>query len=301
MRRVVVSAIVYSSLSVFALAQASDADVTFEVASVKPSGPLGPGAFAGSRGGPGTADPGRIQYSRVPLKRLLMDAYGVQDHQIIGPSWLESELYDVDAKLPPDTGSERFKRMLINMLNERFNINLHKEAREFSGYRLVVAKGGSKLTPLSAPPALVPESDLDPGKKQKNDPFPTLPPGNQPAMAGSTRNRVKRVAARMTTTEGLAGFLEHEVGLPVVDRSGLSGSYDFRLEFSTEGLGGAMYVAVAAAAAARQVQGLPPFADDGGPTLFLALERQLGLQLESSKVSLMVLVVDRANKVPTAN
>jgi uncharacterized protein (TIGR03435 family) len=294
-------AIVDSFLFAFASAQVSDADVAFEVASVKPSGAPVIGAFIGSRGGPGTADPGQITYSRVTLKRLLTAAYGVKDYQIIGASWLDSEFYDIAAKLPPDTSKERFNRMLINLLKERFNLSVHKEPREFLGYRLVVARSGSKLTPWSATPTSAPGAALDSGRKQEKSAFPTLPPGDGPNMVGSRRNGVNRVAARMTTTEGLAGFLEHEVGRPVVDRTGLTGSYDFRLEFSTEGLGGVMYVAIAGAAAARQAEGLPPLPDDGGPTLFVALERQLGLQLESSKVSLEVIVVDQANKVPTAN
>src|SRR5207244_3445464 len=84
-----------------ALAQSPEGSPAFEVASVKPAAPPEIGRFrVGMNGGPGTADPGQITYSNVTLKNVLMNAYGVKGYQISGPSWLDSERYDIAAKIP---------------------------------------------------------------------------------------------------------------------------------------------------------------------------------------------------------
>src|ERR1019366_1602300 len=108
----------------------------FEVASVKPAGPLpipsggsSSGSFSGSsfrvRGGPGTDDPGQFTAPSVSLLTLLEMAYGVRFDQVSGPDWLISERYSIVAKLPPKTTKDQFNLMLQNLLAERFHLTLH--------------------------------------------------------------------------------------------------------------------------------------------------------------------------------
>ena len=96
-----------------AMAQSADEQLTFEVASIKPAEPMVPGKMMmGSRGGPGSADPGHLTYSNLSLKNLLVNAYGVKAYQISGPGWLDSTRFDVVAKVPQGATKEQVKVML---------------------------------------------------------------------------------------------------------------------------------------------------------------------------------------------
>src|SRR5579863_5954307 len=134
-----------------AFAQSAAETPRFEVASVRPAS--APARFNGSvSGGPGSSDPERITFSGVPMIRLLMSAYGIPlgmgspvrrfgpfSDQISGPAWIESDWYDINAKVPPGATQDQVNRMLQDLLAERFGLKLHHESREVSGYELVVA------------------------------------------------------------------------------------------------------------------------------------------------------------------
>src|SRR6266545_4405126 len=124
--------------------QTPDKSLTFEVATVKPAVPPTPNGrgmvfFRGPSGGPGTKDPGRIDYPNMSLKNLLMNAYDVKNFQITGPSWLDTERFDITATLPPQTTKEQFHVMLQNLLAERFKLAVHRETKELPSYTLTVA------------------------------------------------------------------------------------------------------------------------------------------------------------------
>jgi uncharacterized protein (TIGR03435 family) len=214
----------------------------------------------------------------------------VKDYQVVAPEWIHQNHYDISATMPPGTTVENFKLMLQNLLKDRFQLTLHHEARQFAVYRLIVDKGGPKFSQSG-------ESNDRP----VDGAFPPLPPGNEPASKGVRRNNRYRFSARRTPISQLCGLLEFQSGRPVVDGTGLLGEYDFKLDFSILGLSGGMNSSITAAAEARLKQGLDPLPDDGGPTLFAAVQQQLGLKLESTKAPLDVLVIDHANKVPTEN
>jgi uncharacterized protein (TIGR03435 family) len=108
------------------------------------------------RGGPGTADPERMTWSGATLQALLISAYGVKTDQISGPGWLESERYDVEAKVPPGSTRPQSILMLQNLLADRFRLTLHKDTKEFSVYELTVAKDGPKLKPSPPDPDFKP-------------------------------------------------------------------------------------------------------------------------------------------------
>ena len=136
MNRILMAASWIACSILTASGQATTSTPEFEVASVKPADKQArdqfrnvPGPVAemmGFEGGPGTKDPGRIFYHGVRLKMVLARAYKVRPEQISGPSWLGSELYTIEAKLPPGTDAEGLRSMLQKLLTERFQMSVHK-------------------------------------------------------------------------------------------------------------------------------------------------------------------------------
>jgi uncharacterized protein (TIGR03435 family) len=167
------------------------------------------------RGGPGTADPGRITFTSVTLKRLLMATYGVEVDQISGPGWLDSERYSVVANVQPGTTREQLKLMLQNLIVERFHVALHHETKEITGYELVAAKRGPKLRAsaeaVNPPP---PQPGNGPLPLDKNG-FPQAPPGRYAAIR--TESGVTRLSFNTFSMPDLAGVL----GMPL---GGLAGN-----------------------------------------------------------------------------
>lgn len=265
-------------LTLLACAQAQ----TFEVASIKPSAPANGGRMRfGSRGGPGTDDPGLYTCDNCPLPALLRDAFGLKEYQLSGPDWMQSAWFMVSAKMPEGTTNEQFLTMKQNLLIERFKLTFHREKKEMQAYELVAAKGGPKMKES--------ESPLDPDerparmseRKTDEEGFPVLPPGRVPMMtmvAGGYATS-RHVAETM---EEFAVTLSYQLHKPVTDATDLKGTYDFTLHWIAEG--------------AR-----PSTGDDAGPTLFRALPEQLGLRLEAKKGMVEILVVDHVEKVPTEN
>src|SRR5580658_7705186 len=124
-----------AATATFAAAQT----LSFEVASVKPSPPSPDGAIRVMvRGGPGTSDPGQITYRGRSLKDLISSAYGVKSFQVSGPGWLDTERYDIAAKIPEGTTKEQFNVMMQNLLAERFKLALRREKKEFPLYELTI-------------------------------------------------------------------------------------------------------------------------------------------------------------------
>jgi uncharacterized protein (TIGR03435 family) len=280
-----------------AIALAQPASPTFEVASVKPSAPQQAGRMMmRQRGGPGTTDPGQYSVEGLPLSRVIMQAYGVQSYQVTGPSWIDSERYDIVAKLPAGTTKEQFQLMLQSLLAERFKLAIHKETKELPTYALVVAKGGPKLkeSPKEDPDAA--KDAPPPAPQVGKDGRPQLPRGGRGMMVMMGSKGLHAEAARSTTTQ-LADFLSNQLGRPVVDETGLTGQYDYALDFSPEGL-----------ATMKGVMAMPPppgaGGGDGGPegggSIFSAVQ-DLGLKLEPRKGPVALVVVDSGNKTPTEN
>jgi uncharacterized protein (TIGR03435 family) len=267
------------------------------------------------RGGPGTNDPGQITYPRTWLGTLLTMAYRVRFDQISGPDWIDTEAYSIVAKIPPDTTKDQFNLMLQNLLAERFHLTLHHETREFQVYELLVAEGGPKMKPSPPDADAETATPASPGRSQfGGKAFPVRRPGTPMAIDWSDNKMV-----RSTHRETMAQFAERlgamvnmsngdgvlRGGPPpahVIDKTGLTGAFDFTLEFA-----GAVFPASfpATLAAERGGQPAPETSGardpSGGPTLFVALEKQLGLKLEKRKTSLDVLVIDHVDKVPTEN
>jgi uncharacterized protein (TIGR03435 family) len=274
--------------SAFSLSFQSPGVPSFEVASVKASDPkLGMRAFP-VRGGPGSADPGQVIYTNISLKYLLYYAYGAHSDQITGPEWLGTEHYDIVAKIPPGTGKEEFTLMLRTLLADRFHLALHHESKEVQGYDLAIGKNGPKLKEASEgdslaaaqPPSGPPLLDKPDGKG-----YPQLArPGMiYPAVPGTNGLGIHLIA-RAQKLSDLAMVLSGNFGHPIVNRTGLEGRYDFTLDFALETNNPAGEASV-----------------DLPPPIPLALQEQLGLRLTPVKTAVDMLVIDRADKVPTAN
>lgn len=241
---------------------------TFEVASVKPSSPDSGSVL---EGGPGKPDPGRFRYTGATLEDLIVTAYNVEYFQVSSKVTIDRDRFDVVAKVPPGATRAEFRTMLQNLLSERFHLKIHGEGHEFSGYALIVAKSGHKLESASKPV----------------DGFPELPPGRPGLIENHTPRNwhfLVRVRGQQQTAADIANALHVPGGAPVVDRTGLTGKYDFTLEYSYSGR------------ASDQPVEAPP-----APAIFTALQQQLGLQLVSRRLPFEVLVIDSFDKVPSEN
>ena len=253
-------------------------------------------------GGPGTSDPQRITYSRVLMRRILINAFGVRPDQIEGPSWVNDNdpattpVYDIVANVPPGATREQLNVMIQNLVKERFHMTLHREKKDFDAYTLVVAKDGPKLQEAAGPKTPPPAPQTGASAKSEFDQrgFPVIRAGT----AAYVTNGHARATFRMVRVSQLLSVLSSQFlgSTHLEDQTGLTGTYDFKLEFSTAGLLGRLVVADTQRKAASA-----GIAADPVPDLFTALEKQLGLKLEKSKVSLDVIVIDHIDKVPTDN
>jgi hypothetical protein len=162
----------------------------FEASSVKPAAPDAKGS--GTRGGPGTADPGQATFTGVTLSTVVMTAWDVKPYQIQGPNWLDTEKYDIVAKVPAGTSKEQFRLMLQNLLTERFRMALHHESKQFQGFELTIGKNGSKLKTTRLGDSV--ETRMLPGAyKIDDDNFPQF---DQPGFLVATR--LNRGASKMS-------------------------------------------------------------------------------------------------------
>jgi uncharacterized protein (TIGR03435 family) len=250
---------------------------TFEGASVRIAGPQSRRNFDG---GPGSLNPELYTANSARLRDLLANAYGLtEEPQISGPGWIESDLYDVSAKVPPGTSKEQFQTMLQNLLAERFHLKVHRETKMLSVYELTVAKNGSKIKPSAAASgAGEPRSgDVD------RDGFPALPPGVATAAQRNTSDGLSKLVAQQQPISTLVTMIHSAAGRPIVDKTGLSGLYDFKLAYDW-----------------RATSSNTP-TEAGAPDLFVAMEEQLGLKLVDAKAAFDVIVVDSGGKAPVEN
>ena len=220
------------------------------------------------RGGLGTSDPGRLSYPYSTLTALLMTAYGLKSYQVVGPEWLETDHYEVTAKVPGGATREQVNEMLRNLLAERFKMTVHTEQREMAVYNLVVASGGPKLT--------------------KSAPDSTGGLGFRLYGARTT------LIGKKMRVDGILGTLIREMERPVLDHTGLTDDYDITLDFANQ--------RVRDMGRPASTSGdLPGAPDPGAPPLPAALQQQLGLKLEAARASVSVLVVDKVEKTPIEN
>ena len=251
---------------------------SFEVASIKPNTSGSGSSRTGTRNG------GYFFATNVSLKLLILQAYRLQDFQVFGgPDWINSDRFDVEARAeagaviqtgPPDPSRpDTFALMLQSLLEERCQLNVHRETRDMPAYLLVVGKDGSKLK------ATV-EGQAGPGGLTPGSARTSGAPNNGVAMSGSGMS-----------VAGLARMLGQQLRRNVIDKTNLEGMFDFALTWTAQST-----TPVLAPGGAD----LPPASDPSGPSIFTAIQEQLGLRLESARAPVEVLVIDSVQK-PSEN
>jgi uncharacterized protein (TIGR03435 family) len=251
------------------LAHTQDPPKQFEVASIKPADPNGRGMRVQMAPG------GRLNANGVTVKFLIQQAYGIKDFQITGgPNWIGSDRYDISTKAEGEgqITPEQLRQMMQSLLADRFQLTFHRETKEMPVYALVVGKNGPKMHQTER----APDGDRE-GR-------------------GGAQIRVSRgqITAQGMSMAMLSNQLSNRLGRNVLDKTGLTGNYDFTLEFTPEGMQGMGMGPREGGADA------PPPVDSPGPSIFTAVQEQLGLKLESQKGPVEILILDRIEK-PSEN
>jgi uncharacterized protein (TIGR03435 family) len=281
----------FASFAVFG--QAPAAAPQFEVASVKPSVESANPMENVSRGL--HIDGAMVRYGGMPLRWYLRYAYKVKEHQITGPDWLNSERFDIVAKLPAGANREQIPDMMLALLADRFKLTSHRESKEFPVYALTVAKGGLKMK----------ESPLDPDTDDsvaKNNVDVNVTGGDRGAVVSlgkgaSVSFEAQQLVAKKVTMAYLADSLARFMDRPVVDMTNLTGTYDCTIAYNLDDLR-ALILSSAPAGTP-----LPPKQAEVGEN-GVSLEGSLlglGLKMEPRKAPLDVIVVDHMEKTATAN
>jgi uncharacterized protein (TIGR03435 family) len=301
MKLIVYTLTIAAAISANTSGQTPDAAaLEFEVASIKAAAPS-PSAYfhsAGSiTGGPGSSDPGMF-HCTCSVANLITKAFELQRYQFPGEASLPGGIFEISAKVPAGTTPEQFLLMLQNLLKERFGLAWHFDKKKMQGYELIVAKNGPKLREST-------ESVSPPTSGNRGEHGHEFGHSGMMVFGGQARYRGDR-----QTMEELARALSNQIAKPVDDRTGLQGKYDISLTWSAdvthnhpEGVGGH------AGGGGHGDQGSPASAssslasgDPSGPTLFDALQSQLGLKLVTAKKAVArIFIVDRVEKTPTAN
>jgi uncharacterized protein (TIGR03435 family) len=212
--------------------------------------------------------------TNVPVHTLLLQAYGLHEGESFGePAWANSEVFDIEAKVAgPDVAafskldSDQLQAMLRQILAERFGLVAHRETRELPVYALSVAKGGPKLK----------ESVIDPSVSANA------------RRGGGVRMSMGMIAAHECTIPYFLSMLSRQLGRSIIDRTGLAGNYDFTLRWSPDN---------GATTSSNDSAGTQA---DALPSIFSAVQEQLGLKLESTKAPASVLVIDHLER-PSQN
>lgn len=216
-------------------------------------------------------DAARVAYTYAGMSTLIRKAYAVQGYQVVGPSWLNSEFYDIQATLPEGATVAQIPEMLRELLKDRFHASVHWEDRETSGYALELAGGARRP------------------KECRDDDCPR--DGLMFRMGGDSFYRLQ---AR--TSGKLAGYLFGLLKEPVVDETGLTGTYALELnthalEAPNDGAG---------VASSLTIEGRTIDIPGTTPLVFDAL-KELGLRVVHRKLTIKSLVFDRLDRVPTEN
>ncbi len=239
------------------LFQPAFAQSAFDAASIKLS-------TAQTMGGGFSLPPGRLNAKNRSLRELIQFAYDIHDYQLSGgPGWIEADRYEIVASAGEQANTAEKRLMLQTLLADRFGLVFHAETREIGGYALTIAKGGPKLHPPASDEASL--------------------------MLGRNPKGLRNMTGRNQKTSGLTLVLADLLDHPVQDATGLTGIYDFYMEWAPEVGESALSLRKDSSAASEP----PP----EGQSIFTAVQEQLGLKLESRKAPIEIRVVDRAEKL----
>jgi uncharacterized protein (TIGR03435 family) len=303
----------------------------FEVASIKPAPPLNPDAIRSGKLRIGmNVDGARVSINGMPVFSLLPQVFRVKQYQVSGggtaADFLNTERWDIEAKLPDGATEDQVPDMLLNLLVDRFKLAYHRENRERPVYALIVGKTGAKLKEAA------PEPDAPPADASKPDGAVVMNTGqgeirikqdgggrglgrggatiSSPQFGtmkiGMGEDGQMHLEAAKITMAGLAELLTGFVDRPVLDMTELKGGYQVTLDLSMQDM--------MAAARAQGVLGggfggpggpgagpvVPAASDPSGGAIFSAIQK-LGLKLDARKAGVETIVVDHLEKAPTEN
>jgi uncharacterized protein (TIGR03435 family) len=281
----------------------------FEAASIRLCNPNEPTGVArsGAGGGAPAPTPGRLTIRCESTEALILYAYDLyangprpqpneaRAHLLPAvegaPSWVKSDRYRIDAKPErPASLDEMRGPMLRNLLEDRFQLKLHRQPHEVPGYALTIAKGGPKLTPF-------PEGGCWRIGEQP-DPARPLCGMNRPEAARKGRGPGAPLYWDVPglNATGIAKLLERYLNRPVVDRTGITGTFEVRMEFAwDESI--TSFIRRDCSPDCGPLTGPDP---NGVPSIFTALQQQLGLKLEPVKSSADTLAIDHIER-PSEN
>jgi uncharacterized protein (TIGR03435 family) len=263
-------------LSLAIIAQTAGPQLEFEVASIKPAKPMDRGQFQVDPGGD-------LDFRAVSLRLMILWAYDIRDFQLSGgPAWTVDDRYDVMAKNAKSSfesetsskttatdggghsGTDPIRLRLQALLASRFHLKLRREMKEMAAYALVVGKNGPKL--------------------KEND-----TPARGWMQWGKGHLKGTHVDMRF-----LCVHLSRQVDRTVVDETGLNDSYDFELNWIPDSRPSRLPSAPDAQTPPREGESAPPQSD--GPSIFTAIQEQLGLKLEAKRGQVAFYTIEHAEK-----
>ena len=281
---------VFAAVSVFA--QAPPPRVEFEVASVRHSAETKPEqASIGLH-----MDGSQVRIAYFVMRDYIAMAYAVRSSLVSGPDWIATERFDLNAKLPAGASAAQIPEMLQAVLADRFQLKIHREKKDVPVYALVPGKGPLKLK----------ESAPDTGSNEPKGAVNVAASGSAAGVSANLGNgsyytfgNDKFEAGKMTM-DALVRMLSAYVNRPILDLTGLKGTYDLTLNIAPED-----YQAMLIRAAVNNGVVLPPQAlrllDDNAPASLLDAIQQVGLKLDARKSPLDTVVIDQISKTPAEN
>jgi uncharacterized protein (TIGR03435 family) len=243
------------------LAQEPQRPLAFDVTSVKPN-------TSGEQGGSSSARPGFYRGVNVTLRRVVGLAYRPVQEIVGGPAWINTERFDIEGRVNGSPTQPETLEMLRSLLADRFNLVVHREARPMPAFALVLARADGRLGP----------------QLRRTDPCLASPPGpdtrpsTRPRCGGFSIDDGSLTGTGVTMTQLAAELPSATEGRHVVDRTGLGGAFDVSVTWNANALN--------------------PTTEpvNTAPSIFAALQEQLGLRLEPITAPIDVIVIDRADR-----
>jgi len=267
--------------------------IEFEVASVRPfSIETAAGTESVTLGV--KVDRAQVRIAGLTMRDLVAMAYRVKLYQLSGPEWMETERYDINAKVAEGVSLEKLPEMVQALLEDRFKLRIHKDKKEMPVYALLVGK----------PPLKLKDSVIDPNAPPQTA-VTVTGTGSAAGVSvnmgnGSTYSFMGgKFEAKKVTAEAMVAVLERFTDRPMMDLTELKGTYDFEFSVTPEDTQTLMIRAAVNAGVKLPPQALQ-LADNGGNPLTGAAE-QLGLKLDSRKMAVDIIVIDQVQKAPTEN
>jgi uncharacterized protein (TIGR03435 family) len=243
----------------------------FDVAAVRPGGAGAPRA---------DASPGRFLQENMPLMNAVLLAFDLPPNQLASPlPDLTREPFSIDARMPVNTSAADLRLMLRALLIDRFKLRVHVETRDQDGFALTMARRDGRLGPRLRPAQVDCRARME--ALRRNEPVPPQPEGSRPC---GIKNGPGLIDLSGMPLSSLAQWIANAAGRPVVDRTGLAGMFDAEMQWSP------------ATSGPLRADADPVLPGGDGPSLFTAVQEQLGLKLEPAKSAVDYVVIDHIER-----